>query len=314
MSNLHTTTPETNRTVDQIRDFNRFYTTLLGVLNDGLLNSAYSLTEGRVLYELAHRDGVTAAELARDLKVDPAYISRILRKFRSGGLVVADASARDGRERRLALTDEGRAVFGPLERASRDQVSALLDPLAAPDRTTLLKAMDTIRSLLGAAAPDAEPYVIRSHRSGDIGWIVHRHGVLYSEEYGFDDTFEALVAGIAGAFLKSHDPKREHCWVAERHGGIVGSVTLVDAGDGVAKLRLLYVEPSARGLGIGARLVDECLRFAKRAGYRRMSLWTNAIHHAACHIYKERGFAIVAEEPYHDFGQDLVSQTWERDL
>ena len=299
--------------VDRIRTFNRFYTALLGVLDEGLLKTEFSLTEGRVLYELAQRDGLTAAELTKELGVDAAYLSRILRKFRSKGLVAATASARDGRERRLDLTEDGRAAFMPLEQASRAQVAALLDPLAAPDRSALLKAMDTIRSLLGAAG-DAEPYVIRSHRSGDIGWIVHRHGVLYAQEYGFDDTFEALVAGIAGEFLKSHDPKREHCWIAERHGETVGSVTLVDAGDNVAKLRLLYVEPSARGLGIGARLVDECLRFAKRARYRRMTLWTNEIHRAACHIYEKRGFEMVDQERYHDFGCDLVSQTWERDL
>ncbi len=300
-------------TVDQIRTFNRFYTALLGVLDEGLLQTEFSLTEGRVLFELAQRDGVTAAELAKELSVDPAYLSRILRKFRAGDLVAAAASARDGRERLLTLTDKGQTIFKPLERASREQVAALLDPLAASDRTVLVKAMDTIRTLLGTE-PDAEPYVIRSHRPGDIGWIVHRHGVLYSQEYGFDDTFEALVAGIAGGFLKSHDPKREHCWIAERHGEIVGSVTVVDAGDNVAKLRLLYVEPSARGLGIGARLVDECLRFAGHARYRRMTLWTNEIHHAACHIYQTRGFEMVDQETYHDFGCDLVSQTWERDL
>lgn len=311
--NTQSAFPYADPAIDRIRNFNRFYTALLGVLDEGLLESEYSLTEGRVLYELAHRDGATAAELAKDLKVDPAYLSRILRRFRTRGLVIAGPSARDGRERRLALTDDGLGVFRPLEDASRDQVANLLDPLSPPDRATLLKAMDAIRSLLDGA-PEAEPYVIRSHRSGDIGWIVHRHGVLYSQEYGFDDTFEALVAGIAGDFLKSHDPKREHCWIAERHGETVGSVTLVDAGDDVAKLRLLYVEPSARGLGIGARLVDECLSFAKRAQYRRMTLWTNEIHHAACHIYETRGFEMIGQERYRDFGCDLVSQTWERDL
>ena len=313
MSTLHPQA-DADQPVERIRAFNRFYTALLGVLNDGLLESEFSLTECRVLYELARRDGWTAAELAKALRVDAAYISRIVRTFRSRSLVATEPSARDGRERILALTSEGRAVFAPLEQASRNEVAALLEPLAAPDRSRLIRAMDAIRSLLDHDARDAEPYLIRSHRPGDIGWIVHRHGVLYAQEYGFDETFEALVAGVAGEFLKKHNPKREHCWIAERHGDIVGSVTLIDAGDNVAKLRLLYVEPSARGFGIGGRLVDECLRFARHAGYTRMTLWTNDILHAACHIYTVRGFEVVAEEPYHGFGLDLVGQTWERDL
>lgn len=308
------TDPTTAKTVDALRAFNRFYTALLGALNERLLESAYSLTEARVLYELAQRGRATAAELARDLNIDPAYLSRIVAKFRKAGLVSASQSASDGRARSLALSEDGEAAFAVLDRASSDEVSALIAPLSAPERNTLARAAGTIRSLLGDDTDGREPYLIRSHRPGDLGWVIHRHAVLYAEEYGFDQSFETLVAQVAHDFLASHDPRREHCWMAERHGEPVGSVTVVDGGDGVAKLRLLYVEPSARGLGIGGRLVDECLHFARRAGYRRMTLWTNDILHAAQHIYQARGFELTAEEPHHSFGLDLVGQTWERDL
>ena len=307
MNNLDTAVADT-------RAFNRFYTTLVGLLDEGLLRSRFSLTEARILFELANRDGLTATDLAGDLGIDSAYLSRILRKFRSDGLLTAEPSARDGRERILALTAKGRAAFEQLDIASREEVRGLLEPLAASVRGELIGAMNTIERILAADDDVCEPYLIRSHGPGDIGWIIHRHGVLYSQEYGFDETFEGLVAGIAGRFLESHDPKREHCWVAERHGKPVGSVFLVDAGDRVAKLRMLYVEPSTRGLGIGNRLVRECMGFAKRAGYERMTLWTNDINAAACRIYAREGFEMVSEEPLHSFGLDLISQTWERDL
>lgn len=305
---------ETPDTVGAVRAFNRYYTALLGTLNERMLKTAFSLTEARVLYELANRDGLTAAMLAQDLKLDPAYLSRLLSAFKRRGLVATAPSTKDARERILVLSAEGHAAFAELDQASGEEVHGLIAHLSSTEQSTLTRAMGTICSLLDDGDADRELYLLRSHRPGDMGWVIQRHAVFYAEEYGFDQSFEALVAEVAGDFLKSHDPRREHCWVAERHGEPVGTVTLVDAGDSVAKLRLLYVEPSVRGLGIGGRLVDECLRFAKRTGYRRITLWTNDILHAARQVYEARGFLLVAEEPHHSFGQDLVGQTWEREL
>lgn len=300
--------------VSAVRRFNRFYTRQIGLLDDGLLESEFSLTEGRVLYELAHRDGLGASDLGRELGLDPGYLSRLLAKFEARGLITRRPLEADGRRAVLALSAAGRASFAPLERKARDQIAALLDPLAASDRVALVEAMGTVRRALGdvgdvgAADP---PYLLREPHPGDLGWIVHRQGVLYHREYGWDASFEALVARIAGEFAADFDPARERCWVADRAGEIVGSVFLARASDRVAKLRLLYVEPSARGLGIGRRLVGECIDFARAAGYRAVTLWTNDVLVSARRIYQAAGFELVKEERHRSFGKDLVGQTWE---
>ena len=295
---------------DAVRRFNRFYTQRMGVLRPRLLDSAFSLTEARVLYELATRAGPSAAELRRDLDLDAGYLSRILRAFEQRGLAARARSPSDGRQSHYRLTAKGRRAFAPLEHSARQQVGALLEGRSAGERQRLLAAMQTIEALLGTKDPADQPYLVRLHRPGDIGWVVQRHGVLYAAEYGWDHTFEGFVAEIAGRFLMKHDPQRERCWIAERNGENVGCVFLVAQSAKVAKLRMLLVEPSARGLGIGRRLVDECIRFAEAAGYRRIMLWTNSVLHAARRIYEEAGFRIVAEERHRSFGHDLVGQTW----
>jgi DNA-binding MarR family transcriptional regulator/predicted N-acetyltransferase YhbS len=300
--------------IEAVRRFNRFYTRRIGVLEEGLLQSPFSLTEARVLYELAHRNRSTAAEIGKELGLDPGYLSRILRGFERRGLVAKEPSTTDGRQNLLALGADGRAAVCRLEQAARDQIGALLAALPEGGRRRLLEAMRTIERLLGAPTEARAPYVLRPHQPGDLGWIVHRHGALYAEEYGFDEQFEALVATIVAQFGRQHDPRRERCWIAERDGAPVGSVMLVRQSDEVAKLRLLLVEPEARGLGIGARLVEECERFAKRAGYRKITLWTNSILHAARRIYENAGYRLVREEAHHSFGQDLIGETWERAL
>jgi DNA-binding MarR family transcriptional regulator/GNAT superfamily N-acetyltransferase len=299
-----------------VRRFNRFYTQRIGVLHEGLLESQYSLTEVRVLYELAHRERPTATALAEHLGLDPGYLSRILRTFRLRGLTGRTRSATDGRQSILRLTAKGRRAFAQLDARSNRQVSALLGSLAGPDQERLIEAMEAIEGLLGAEKPvsRATPYRLRPPRSGDMGWVVHRHGVLYGREWGYDEQFEALVAGIVARFVQNFDPARERCWIAEKDGAVVGSVFLVRKSARVAKLRLLYVEPEARGLGIGKRLVDECIRFAREAGYRKMALWTQSTLVAARGVYEQAGFRRVAEEPHHSFGQDLVAETWELDL
>jgi DNA-binding MarR family transcriptional regulator/GNAT superfamily N-acetyltransferase len=297
-----------------VRRFNRFYTQRIGVLREGLLDSPFSLTQSRVLYELAHRPPLTASELARDLALDAGYLSRILRGFEADRLVARTPSEADGRQSFIALTPAGRDAFAPLDSRSRAEIGTLLAPLSEPQQRRLVEAMATIATLLGGAPAAKEPYLLRPHRPGDMGWVVHRHGVLYAEEYGWDETFEALVAEVVAGFIRNFDPKRERCWIAEKDGAIVGSVFLVRKSDEVAKLRLLYVEPGARGLGLGRRLVEECLRFARSAGYRRITLWTNSILLPARRIYETTGFSLVASEPHRSFGHDLVGETWERAL
>jgi DNA-binding MarR family transcriptional regulator/GNAT superfamily N-acetyltransferase len=299
--------------VAAVRRFTRFYTSRLEVLREGLLDSAFSLTEARVLYELATRDRPTAADLGRELALDAGYLSRILKRFEEGGLLARTRSESDGRQAHLVLTAAGRAAFAPLDARSRAQVGGLLAGLSAPDRDRLVAAMRVIEGLLD---PDPAPpsYILRPHRPGDMGWIVHRHGALYAQEYGWDETFEALVAGIAAEFIRDFDPRRERAWIAEKDGEIVGSVLLVRQSDEVAKLRLLYVEPQARGLGIGRHFVDECIRFARAAGYRRLTLWTNDVLHAARALYAKAGFTLAKTEPHRSFGQDLVGEFWEMEL
>lgn len=295
--------------VAAVRRFNRFYTREIGVLGDGLLQSGFSLAEARVLYELAQRPGTTASELGRDLTLDSGYLSRILQGFERDSLVTRAACETDRRQSLLSLTDSGRAAFAPLDTRSREQIGALLAGLAEPAQASLVAAMNRIETLLGAR--HAVPWLLRQHRPGDIGWVVSRHGALYAKEYGLDARFEALVARVAGEFLAQHDPARERCWIAERDGVNVGSVFLMRKSNEVAKLRLLIMEPAARGLGIGRRLVAECISFAREAGYRNITLWTNDVLVAARAIYQQAGFHLVASAPHRDFGPPMVGEDWE---
>jgi DNA-binding MarR family transcriptional regulator/GNAT superfamily N-acetyltransferase len=300
--------------VAAVRRFNRFYTRQIGLLDEGYLDSPFSLTQVRVLYELAHRDRVTAAELGRDLGLDPGYLSRLLTGFEKRRLLGRRPSAADGRQSLLTLTPRGRAAFAPLDARSRQEVGALLKRLPATGQRRLLEAMRLIEALLGQAPGARTPYLLRPPRPGDLGWVVHRHGALYAQEYGWDERFEALVARVVAEFVERCDPRRERCWIAEKDGEVVGSVFLVRRSRTVAQLRLLLVEPSARGLGLGRRLVDECLVFARPAGYRKVTLWTNSVLRAARHIYRTAGFRLVHREPHQSFGQALVGETWERRL
>ncbi|UCI17992.1 helix-turn-helix domain-containing GNAT family N-acetyltransferase [Mesorhizobium sp. B2-1-8] len=300
--------------IDAVRAFNRFYTRQIGVLDEGWLKSTFSLTEARVLYELAHRDGLVASDLVRDLGLDPGYVSRLLKKFEERGLVEREATEADARRASIALTPAGREAFAPLNQDSHDQVRALLDRLAPVDQDRLVKAMRIVQGLLGDRPEPKVPYILRPLQVGDIGWVTRRQGMLYAQEYGWDETYEALVAEILAAFVKSYDPKWERGWIAEREGDVVGSVFVVRKSDQVAKLRLLYVEPSARGLGIGKRLVEECIGFARARGYKTLTLWTNDILTAARHIYQAASFKLIEEEPHHSFGKDLVGQNWDLEL
>jgi DNA-binding MarR family transcriptional regulator/N-acetylglutamate synthase-like GNAT family acetyltransferase len=309
--------PMLDQHVAVMRGFNRFYTRLIGVLQDGLLQSPFSLAELRVLYELAHRDRPTATELAADLALDGGYLSRILRALTTRRLVRRTRSADDGRQTHLSLTKKGETAFAELDARAHEEVRALLRTIDEHDRRRLVGAMALIERLLGASPTTdgtREPYLIRPHQPGDMGWIVHRHGVLYSQEYGWDERFEALVAGVVATFIQNFDPKRERCWIAEQDGEIVGSIFLVQKSRTIAKLRLLYVEPRTRGMGIGRRLVTECIRFARQVGYRKITLWTNSNLDAARHLYVEAGFVLVDESPHHSFGATLVGQTWELSL
>ncbi len=294
-----------------VRRFNRFYTRRIGVLDEHLLKSPFSLAEARILYELAHRDGLSAAALARDLGLDPGYLSRTLQTLEKAGLIARAADARDGRRSRIGLTGAGRAAQEPLERQSDAAVGAMLAPLGPHDRKRLTTALAAVERLLSDAPRGRPALVLRRHQPGDIGWIVHRQGRLYAEEYGWDETYEGLVAEILAAFVKNFDARRERAWIAEIDGEIVGSVFLVRQDDAVAKLRLLYVEPAARGLGIGKRLVDEVVAFARLKGYRTLTLWTNDILASARRIYQAAGFRLVSQGRHRSFGKDLVGQTWE---
>jgi DNA-binding MarR family transcriptional regulator/GNAT superfamily N-acetyltransferase len=300
--------------VAAVRRFNRFYTQRIGALEEGLLKSEFSLSEVRVLYEVAHRERPTAAELARDLGLDPGYLSRIVARFARRGLVRRHPSDTDRRQTLLELTGKGARTLGPLEARSTEDIRGLLGVLSEADQARLEQAMDTVERLLGARRPAPAAYVLRPHRPGDVGWVVQRHAALYAQEYGWNEEFEALVAEVGAKFIREYDPSRERCWIAEQDGQPVGAVFLVSRSKTVAQLRLLLVEPAARGSGIGTRLVEECIRFARAKGYRKLMLWTNSILHAARRIYERHGFALVKEEPHRSFGKDLVGQTWERDL
>lgn len=304
------THPLTDR-AESVRRFNRFYTRRIGVLHEHLLDSEFSLTEVRILYELTHRPAITSTELCRELGLNAGYVSRVIAGFEKKGLIVKARSQADARASELQLTEKGRATFAPLNDASRNEVTAMLEQLPESAQQQLIDAMGQIQGLLGELSPN---YLLRDPQPGDLGWIVHRHGVLYAQEYGWNAEFEALVAEIVAKYVREFDPRSDRCWIAEKDGRVVGSVFVVRHDDETAKLRLLYVEPSARGLGIGHRLVDECLRFARSAGYRKMVLWTNSVLVDARRIYERAGFHLVEEEAHHSFGKDLIGQTWAVDL
>ncbi len=293
------------------RRFNRFYTKQIGLLTRGLLKTRYPLIQARVLYELAQQDQATASELVGKLNIDPGYLSRILSTFEKKGLLRKVRSASDSRRRILKLTTEGKNSFAVLNERSRKAAEELLLGLADEDRHRLLHAMQTIENILGVENKPLTPFLLRPHRPGDIGWITHRHGVVYAEEYDFDETFEALVAEILVQFIRKHDPKRECLWIAEQEGERVGSVMIVDAGDQVAQLRLLLVEPKARGQSVGTRLIDECINFSKRNRYRKIKLWTQSNLLQARHLYAKAGFKKVSESPHESFSQDLIAEFWE---
>lgn len=301
--------------IDTVRHFNRFYTRAIGVLQEGWLNSPFSLTEARVLYELAHREKPTATEVCHSLQLDAGYLSRILGTFEKKGLIEKTRSANDGRQTLLALTRAGRQQFAPLEHGTIQEVGNMLEKVSENEQQQLTGAMHTILRILGTEPKEDSgakvSYLLRPHQSGDIGWVVHRQGVLYAQEYGYDEQFEAFAAEIVAKFIQNYDAKRERCWIAEKDGEVVGSVFLVAKSKTIAKLRLLYVEPSARGLGIGSRLVEECVRFARQVGYKKMVLWTQNELDAARHIYKKAGFHVVEKKRHHSFSKDLVAEVWE---
>lgn len=298
--------------VQLVRRFNRFYTRQIGVLHEHLLESQFSLTEVRVLYELAHREKITAKDLCLDLSLDRGYVSRMLQNFEAHGWITSTPSPADRRSFFLSLTAKGRKIFEPLERRSSDEVAAMLSRLAPEQQEKMLAAIRDIESVLASTAAPAMPYILRQHRPGDMGWVVQRHGALYWQEYHYDEHFEALVAEIVAEFIQKLDPKRERCWIAEKDGINVGSVFLVKKSETVAKLRLLLVEPSARGLGIGKRLVEECVRFAREAGYKKIMLWTQSELTAARKIYQGAGFERIAEEKHESWSRkNLVAETWE---
>lgn len=300
--------------IGAVRHFNRFFTRQIGVLREGLLHSPYSLTEARILFELAHRDHVTASDLCRELGLDAGYLSRIVVRLEQQGLIDKVRSENDGRQRLLSLTSEGENAFSLLDQRSRDEVTEMLNDLSEEDQQRLLKAMQTIESVLTKGLKFSEPFFLRSHEPGDMGWVTYRHGVLYAQEYGWDEHFEALVAQIVADFINNYNFERERCWIAEMDGEIVGSVFVVQSSETIAKLRLLLVEPKARGLGLGTRLVEECIRFARRRGYEKIVLWTNSVLVEARHIYEKTGFKLVAQEAHRSFGHDLIGETWELPL
>jgi len=300
--------------VHAIRHFNRFYTRQIGILQEHIYRSQFSLTEARVLYELAYQKNLTAGDLCRELGLDRGYVSRMLRNFEAQDLIVSTTSTSDRRRVFLSLSTKGRKVFAPIDRRSSAEISAMLAVHSAPRQKALLGAMRQIESILTPNSRSTS-YSLRPHKPGDIGWIIHRHGELYAQEYHYDERFEAMVAEVTAKFIQNFDPKRERCWIAEREGEILGSVFLVQESKSAAKLRLLFVEPSARGLGIGRNLVAECVSFARLAGYKKLILWTQSELAAARHLYEEAGFKLVKEEPHQSWGRkDLVAETWELKL
>lgn len=299
--------------VGAIRAFNRFYTRKIGVV-DGMASSPFALAEARVLYELAHREQATATDIRKELGLDAGYMSRILREFERRKLIRREQSKTDERQKFLSLTAKGRRAFAPLDARSNRDVVAILEGLSPTKRKQLVDAVQAVRRLLGDKVQTSTSYLLRQHQPGDLGWIVHRQAILYAEEYGWDGTYEALAGEIVAQFIKNYDPNRERCWIAEKDGERVGGAFVAKVSDDIAQLRLLHVEAQARGLGIGKRLVEECVRFARQAGYQKMTLWTQSNLYAARHIYKQSGFQVVREQQHHSFGKDLTAETWELNL
>ena len=302
---------------EALRRFNRVHTSLVGLLQQAYLDSGFSLTEVRVIYEIANRDGLTITDLARDLILDNGYLSRLVRGLKDRELITSAVSQADGRQQILALTTEGAVLYRSLSSRSQSEMMQLISGLEEQDQRSLMTALQSAATLLARASgrPAPTPIVtLRSHRPGDMGWVIAAHGRIYATEFGWDHTFEAMVADIAAAFLRDFDPERENCWMAEIDGVPVGSVTVVRQSPHEAQLRLLIIDPSARGLRLGERMVDECIRFARSKGYGKLVLWTNDNLHAARRIYQKAGFRLVEEEPHHSFGVDLVGQNWELEL
>jgi DNA-binding MarR family transcriptional regulator/N-acetylglutamate synthase-like GNAT family acetyltransferase len=306
--------PVSEDDISLIRSFNRFYTRRIGLLREGLLDTPFSLTQARVLFEIANHPGTRSSKLGPELGLDPGYLSRLLKSFERRRLVKRSRSNTDRRVHHVSLTPQGRAAFVRLNARSRAETGEMLANLESSQQQSLAAAMTAIRRLLDPAGEVAKTVTLRTHRPGDIGWVVLRHGELYAQEYGWDSTFEGLVAEIGGKFLTHFDERRERCWIAEIGGERVGCVFLVKASKTVAKLRLLLVEPSARGLAIGTKLVEECITFARQAHFRKLTLWTNDVLHAARRIYQRAGFRLVKEDKHHSFGHDLVGQFWELTL
>ncbi|MGJ4945241.1 bifunctional helix-turn-helix transcriptional regulator/GNAT family N-acetyltransferase [Bradyrhizobium sp. HKCCYLS1011] len=300
--------------VSAVRAFNRFYTKKLGVLDQHLLNSPFSLSEARVLYELAQHEGISAKEIGLTLGLDPGYLSRIVQSFDEQSLISRTPLPSDRRQQQLSLTAKGRQAFAKLDHSSQSEIAAMLRGLTGQDRDRLIGAMAMIEDILEPEAPSRPAFLLRSHRPGDIGWVVSRHAAVYAEEYGWDISFEALAAEITAQFLRRFDPEHEHCWIADIAGEPVGSIFLVKDSNEVAKIRLLLVEKKARGLGVGRALVEQCIRFAREKNYKKIALWTQSILVAARDIYRRAGFELVAEEPHHSFGVDLLGETWELKL
>jgi DNA-binding MarR family transcriptional regulator/GNAT superfamily N-acetyltransferase len=303
-----------DRRISAVRAFNRFYTRKLGVLDQQLLKSPFSLSEARVLYELAACENPAAKEIGIELGLDPGYLSRIIQNFDENGLITRKPLPSDRRQYRLSLTAKGRQAFAKVNRSSHDDVAAMLATLPRGGGERLIGAMAVIERLLGASPGSPPAAILREPRPGDMGWVVESHGSLYAGEYGFDSAFEGLVAEIAAKYLASFDASRERCWIAELDGAQVGSIFLVKHTDDVAKLRLLLVDPAGRGQGLGTRLVAECICIARQCGYRKITLWTQSILVAARKIYQDAGFLLVATEPHRSFGQNLIGETWELKL
>ena len=301
-----------NANVEAVRHFNRFYTRQIGVLQQGILGSPFSLAEGRVLYEIAHQEQPTATDVGRELGLDAGYMSRLLRRLEHRGLIRRTRSDADGRRAHLSLTRTGQAAFARLNRNTNQDVAGRLRALSSGRRRRLVAAMQAIEHVLDARAEPPAPYVLRPPHAGDLGWVVHRQAAAYAEEWGYNEEYEALVAEIVASFVRHQRPGKERCWIAEKDGEVIGSVFLVRRTDTVAQLRLLFVEPSVRGLGIGGKLIDECVRFARHAGYRKLTLWTQGELEAARRLYKKAGFRLVSKQPHDSFGRKgLVAETWE---
>ncbi len=305
--------PDEDR-IAAIRRFNRFYTRQIGVLEEGVLESPFTLTQLRVLYECAHRDAAPASEIARELALDAGYLSRVLRGFEKAGLVTRASSDKDARQSLVRLTKKGRDVFADLDRRSHDQVMQMIEPLAELDRARLLDAMGIIETMFAARIEPRVPYVIRPPRPGGFGWVIQRHGEFYGREYGWGAPIEAIVTRVVADYIERGDTSRERCWIAERDGINAGAIFLMRKTTTVAQLRLLFVEKDARGLGIGGRLVDECVRFAREARYRKIMLWTQDVLKAARHLYERAGFTLVKQYTHHDFGKPTTGEIWELTL